>query len=96
MTFHKPIWAVALACAGWLLTSHCNLAAAAAPASGKARAGANVKRMSLSQWTDQQIKKDLAAPAENGQFGIARKKLGRLEDQVIAYMPRHGLPVLYT
>ncbi len=94
MTFHKPLWAVVLGCAGVLLASHCQPAAAAAPISGKARAGASVKRIDLTQWTDQKIKKDLAALAKNGQFGIARKKLGRLEDQVIGYMPRNGLIAL--
>ena len=94
MTFHKPIWTVVLGCAGLLLASQCKPAVAAALMGGKARAQAAVRRVNLSQWTDQQIKKDLAALAENGQFGLARKKLGRLEDQVIGYMPRNALPTL--
>ncbi len=94
MTFHKPIWAMALVCAGMLLTSHVNLAAGAVTASGKVPADAKVKKIRLGQWTDQKIKKDLAALVENGHFRIARKKLGRLEDQIIGYMPRNGLPAL--
>ena len=91
MSFHNSIRVVALALAGWLLTGHCSMATAA-PVSNKGHA--KITRIRLDHWTDQQIKIDLAALVKDGQFAIARKKLGRLEDQVIAYMPRHGLPAL--
>ncbi len=53
-----------------------------------------VKIVDLAQWTDQQIKADIAALEHNGQFSLAKRKLGVLEDQVIAFMPRNGLTAL--
>jgi len=94
MKINTPKWAIALACAGSMLASHYSIAAAASPAGGKTATGQRATRMSLIRWTDQRIKEDLHALVENGKFDTARKKLGQLEDQVIAYMPRNGLAAL--
>ncbi len=94
MKFNTPKWTFALVCAVSMLISQHIMAAAAASAGGKTATGQSEKRLSLLLWTNQRIKEILGSLAENGEFGIAGKQLGRLEDQVIAYMPRNGLTAL--
>ncbi len=85
-------WSVVLAGVGCVLAGLPAIAAAGALI--PVIKGQPTARISFTRWTDQQIKKDLHALAENGQFGPAQKKLGRLEDQVIAYMPHNALKAL--
>ncbi len=70
------------------------VAAAAVTSSLKAASTQPIRRVNFTQWTDQQIKKYLAALVHHGHFSAAEKQLGQLEDQVIAYMPHNGLVAL--
>jgi hypothetical protein len=85
-----------LASAAIFLTAGALCSAAAAPASNKTKSPAAkpVPRLSLTQWAEKQIKQDLNELAATGHFSVAKRKLGQLEDQVIAWMPRNGLVAL--
>ncbi|MGC9261515.1 MAG: hypothetical protein ACP5I8_15745 [Phycisphaerae bacterium] len=96
MKLNLRYWRFGMAGVGILLaTSGSSLAAATpSPTRIKVASPQPVRRVNLTQWTDQQIKKDLAQLASDGQFGTMKTKLGKLEDQVIAYMPHNGLVAL--
>ncbi len=72
----------------------CSTATGLTPTGAKTSTAKPAPRINLTQWSDKKIKQYLNELAANGQFGVAKRKLGKLEDKVIAWMPRNGLVAL--
>ncbi len=95
MKYNLRRWMTAMIGTGMLLvTAHYSMGINVSTPDAKPASVRPAPRVNLTQWTDQRIKQVLDTLTTNGQFRVAKRQLGRLEDQVIAYMPRNGLTAL--